>query len=48
MMADGWTQEEIDAQLALWNADAERCHKEVLTQLERIMSEPDAPSHKLQ
>ena len=34
MMADGWTQEEIDAQMTRWNADVERCHKEALTQLD--------------
>ena len=48
MLADGWTQEEVDAQLAAWNADGERCNRVVLAEVERIVSDPHAPTHKLQ
>jgi hypothetical protein len=47
MKADGWTDDEIAQAMPAMIEQAERARLEALTQLERIMLEPDAPSHSV-
>jgi len=45
MMADGWTQEEAEATMNQ-GKDVGQLHCEIMTQIERIISEPNAPSYR--
>ena len=47
MAADGWSQEDIAA-FERQCKDVGQYHSEVMTQIERFLSEPDAPSHRTQ
>jgi hypothetical protein len=45
MLANGVSQEEVDALMELWRADVERCHADAMATIERIRIDPHAPSH---
>jgi hypothetical protein len=45
LAADGHDSDAVNALITEWKADAERHIKTMVAELERVMSEPDAPSH---
>jgi hypothetical protein len=47
MAADGYDTDVVNGLIAEWKADAERHIKTMVSELERVMSEPDAPSHAI-
>jgi len=47
MLADGCDPNEVNEFVAQWTADAERQNQAIAAEIERVVSEPDAPSHAL-
>jgi hypothetical protein len=48
MIRDGWTEEEIAPLIAQWRAEGPQWHAEVMAHARRFISDPHAPSCKLQ
>ena len=47
MLAVGIAPDEVDEFVEQWTEDAERHNKRIAHEIERMLSEPDAPSHAL-